>query len=74
MKPDDYTVVIETLPNEEGGGYLAIVPDLPGCMSDGPTREAALRSVEDAICAWIEEALATAREVPPATRHPELAA
>ncbi len=74
MEPSDYTVVIEALPDEEGGGYLAIVPDLPGCMSDGETREEALRSVEDAIRAWIEEALAMGRPVPPPTRHPELVA
>jgi antitoxin HicB len=31
------------------------VPDLPGCMSDGETAEAALASVKDAVAAWIDE-------------------
>ena len=31
-----------------GGGYLATVPDLPGCMSDGETpEEAARQAVEN---------------------------
>ena len=50
----------EPLPPKDGGGYLAIVPDLPGCMSDGETRELAARNVADAIEAWIEEARALA--------------
>jgi hypothetical protein len=33
-----YAVVIEPLTDEEGGGFVATVPDLPGCMSDGDTR------------------------------------
>ncbi len=33
-----YTVVIKALSDEDGGGYVATVPDLPGCMSDGETR------------------------------------
>jgi antitoxin HicB len=60
----DYAVVIEPLPEEDGGGYLATVPDLPGCMSDGDTREAAARNIEDAIACWLEEANAIGREIP----------
>ena len=30
-----YPIVIQPLPSDEGGGFLALVPDLPGCMSDG---------------------------------------
>ena len=64
-----YAVIIEPLPDEEGGGYIAIVPDLPGCMSDGETAEEALASVKDAISAWIEEAAAIGRAVPRPSRH-----
>ena len=69
MPHPDYTVLIEPLPPEEGGGYLAIVPDLPGCMSDGETREQAAHNVADAIAAWIEEARALGREIPAPSRH-----
>ena len=47
----EYPVIIEPLPEDEGGGFIALVPDLPGCMSDGDTAEAALASVQDAVVA-----------------------
>lgn len=69
MPHPDYPVLIEPLLPEDGGGYLATVPDLPGCMSDGETREQAARNVGDAITAWIEEAQALGRTVPLPSRH-----
>ena len=42
-----YPVIIEPLPQIEGGGFVALVPDLPGCMSDGETIEEAARNVQD---------------------------
>ncbi|HEY1243491.1 MAG TPA: type II toxin-antitoxin system HicB family antitoxin [Hyphomicrobiaceae bacterium] len=65
----EYTVVIEPLSREDGGGFLATVPDLPGCISDGETPEEALASVKDAVDAWIEEARALGRPVPRPSRH-----
>ncbi len=65
----EYSVIIEPLPDEEGGDCVAPVPDLPGCMSDGDTAEAALASVQDAVAAWIEEATALGRPVAPPSRH-----
>jgi antitoxin HicB len=65
----EYPVIIEPLPEDEGGGFVALVPDLPGCMSDGETAEAALASVQDAASAWIEEAIVLGRPLPPPSRH-----
>jgi antitoxin HicB len=65
----EYPVIIEPLPQDEGGGFVALVPDLPGCMSDGETAQAALASVEDAVAAWIEEANALGRPIPRPSRH-----
>jgi predicted RNase H-like HicB family nuclease len=45
----NYKIKIIKLTEEEGGGYLAYVPELPGCMSDGETLEEALKNVQDAI-------------------------
>ena len=69
MLHPDYPVLIEPLVPEDGGGYLATVPDLPGCMSDGETRELAARNVGDAIKAWIEEARALGRAIPHPSRR-----
>lgn len=47
-----YRVVIDRLTDEGGGGYLATVPSLPGCMTDGETRAEAASRIDDAIRAW----------------------
>jgi predicted RNase H-like HicB family nuclease len=66
----DYRVLIEPLVPEDGGGFVATAPDLPGCMSDGETPEDAIAHAQDAIAAWIEEARALGRPVPkPSQRH-----
>ena len=44
-----YAIVITKLSEEDGGGFLGLVPDLPGCMSDGATEEEALANIQDAI-------------------------
>ena len=44
-------VVLE--PSDEGG-YTAIVPSLPGCISEGDTREEALKNVQEAIRLYLE--------------------
>ncbi len=43
----------------EEGGYVAIVPAYPSCVSQGETFEEALGNVEDAL----KECLAAAREL-----------
>ena len=63
-KINAYGVQISALTEEDGGGFVAIVPELPGCMSDGETREEALCNVRDAIVSWIEAAEALGRSVP----------
>ena len=59
-----YPVVVQPLKDEDGGGFVATVPDLPGCMSDGETPEEALINVQEAIAAWIEAATDMGRKVP----------
>jgi predicted RNase H-like HicB family nuclease len=38
----------------EDGGYMAIVPGLPGCISEGDTKEEALANIKEAIQLYIE--------------------
>jgi len=40
-------------PSEEGG-YTAIVPSLPGCISEGETREEAIKNIREAIELYLE--------------------
>ena len=62
-----YPVTIQPLSAEHGGGFVALVRDLPGCMSDGATPEEALANVEDAIACWIEAARDMGRPIPAPT-------
>lgn len=52
----DYPIILAPLSEEDGGGYLGFAPDLPGCMSDGPTAEEALRNTREAVSEWLETA------------------
>jgi predicted RNase H-like HicB family nuclease len=45
-------VVLE--PSDEGG-YTAFVPSLPGCISEGNTKEEALKNIREAIELYLEE-------------------
>jgi predicted RNase H-like HicB family nuclease len=62
-----YRVEVQALSEEDGGGFIAFAPDLPGCISDGETQEDAIRNLRDAITQWIDEAHAMGREVPEPT-------
>jgi predicted RNase H-like HicB family nuclease len=68
-----YPVLIEPLSEEDGGGYLATAPDLPGCMSDGETPEEALINVQDAIEEWLDAARSMGRVAPVPSRPYEKA-
>jgi predicted RNase H-like HicB family nuclease len=67
MDASSYRIVVEPLAEEDGGGFVASVPDLPGCMSDGESVEEARRNAIDAIGCWIEAAKAAGRPVPSPT-------
>ncbi len=49
---------------DEEGNWIAEVPSLPGCGSDGTTREEARERVKEAIDLWIEVAIAHDEEIP----------
>ena len=57
---------IEIIPDEEG--YIATIPDLPGCMSSGHTVKAALRGLEEVKQLWLEGRLEAGEEIPEPTR------
>jgi len=39
---------------DEAGIFVAEVPALPGCLSQGKTREEALSNIKEAIEGWLE--------------------
>lgn len=42
------------LEQDEAGYFVAEVPALPGCLSQGKTREDALANVKEAVAGWLE--------------------
>lgn len=60
----DYAMVVEPLSDEDGGGWLATVPALPGCMGDGETREEAIADAAAAIEEWKDAAKQSGRDAP----------
>jgi len=64
MQTTDYPLLVMPIQKEDGGGFMATVPDLPGCMSDGETPDEAVRNVQDAIAEWIDAARQLGRPIP----------
>lgn len=50
--------------DREDGGWVCDVPSLPGCVSQGETKDEALRNVRDAIDAWTDAARSLGRDIP----------
>lgn len=57
-----YRVLIE---QDEDGEFVAEVPALPGCISQGHTRQEALTNIKEAIAAYIESLEAHGDPIPP---------
>jgi len=57
-----YRVLIE---QDEEGVFVAEVPVLPGCLSQGQTRSEALNNIREAITGYLESLKAHGEPVPP---------
>lgn len=54
-------------PCEEKEGYTVIIPDLPGCVTEGDTLADAILMGTDAASGWILDELEDGNELPPAS-------
>ena len=50
--------------SQQDQAFLVEVPELPGCMADGATREEALKNASEVIQQWIETAKELGRGIP----------
>jgi len=57
-----YRVLIE---QDEDGIFVAEVPSLPGCISQGKTRKKALQNIQEAIEVYLESLKAHDEPIPP---------
>ena len=42
------------LEQDESGYFVAEVPAMPGCLSQGQTRAEAIENIKEAIAGWLE--------------------
>jgi predicted RNase H-like HicB family nuclease len=57
-----YRVLIQ---QDEDGFFVAEVPSLPGCISQGVTRSETLHNIQEAIEAYLESLRAHGEAIPP---------
>ena len=63
-----YTVVL--IPEEDE--YVVMVPSLPGCVTQGSTRDEALEMAKDAITGYLESLAAEGEPIPEETTPPHI--
>jgi antitoxin HicB len=57
-----YRIVIE---QDEDGQFVAECPSLPGCVSEGQTREEAITNIKDAITGYLASLKKHGEPIPP---------
>jgi predicted RNase H-like HicB family nuclease len=58
-----FRIIVEP---DEDGVFVATVPSLPGCVSQGATRDQAVRNVREAIQGYLESLRERGEPIPPA--------
>jgi antitoxin HicB len=72
--PARYEVVLRPLTQEEGSGWLATIPALPGCTGDGATEMEAIADVRLAALEWADAAMTDGDPIPAPPRSNPMAA
>jgi len=62
MNAESYEMIIWW--SDEDAAYVVEVPELPGCLAHGATRQDAIRNAEDAIRFWLKTAQEDGLEIP----------
>lgn len=60
--PHKYEVLIYW--SQPDAAFIAEVPELPGCMADGPTQRKALANAEAIVKQWLQTAKELGRVIP----------
>ena len=72
--PAAYEVLLRPLTASEGGGWLAVIPALPGCTGDGETELDAIADVRAAAMEWAQAAATDGDSIPAPSPSQSIAA
>ena len=64
-----HTIIPE---READGGYVATVPALPGCVSQGDTPDEVTRDIRESADIWIDDCIAASHQIPTETGRENL--
>lgn len=59
-----YSVRLSQLSEEDGGGWIAFVPELPGCLTDGETPDEAYNNLKEVLPFWLQVAKEAGKKIP----------
>ena len=65
FEPSDYAVLVEPLSEDDGGGWFARIPALPGCVGDGETEQQAIDDARLAALEWADAMVEGGHPLPP---------
>jgi predicted RNase H-like HicB family nuclease len=65
-----YSIVLDH--DADAGMFTVTVPSLPGCVTQGATREECIERVQEAIAVHVAGLQADGLPVPVETEHPEM--
>lgn len=65
-----FTIVLE--PDPEEGGYIVIVPALPGCITQGDTVEECVANAQEAIELYLDDLRGSGKPIPEEHEQPRL--
>ncbi|NLJ74927.1 MAG: type II toxin-antitoxin system HicB family antitoxin [Firmicutes bacterium] len=66
-----YSVRLSQLSEGDGGGWIAYVPELEGCLTDGETPDEAYNNLKEVLALWLEVARETEKNIPAPRIHDE---
>ncbi len=67
-----YSIRLIQLSEEDGGGWLAHVPELKGCLADGDTPDEAYAELKEVLDFWLEVAKAEGKSIAKPAYHEEI--
>ncbi|NMA61570.1 MAG: type II toxin-antitoxin system HicB family antitoxin [Firmicutes bacterium] len=67
-----YSVRLSQLSQEDGGGWIASIVELDGCMADGDTPDEAYEELKEALDFWLEVAREEAKSIPEPTVYEDV--